>query len=258
MVPDICDKRRFDEAKLKVLTGKHDPHGFGTLQEKTVHAVMKQYYVPNEDYHEVPIAGYIADIYTGEEIIEIQNANFGHMRDKLAAFLPEYPVYLVYPFPHKKWVIWIDPKTGEASSKRRSPITGSVYHALPEFFRIKSYLNHPNLHIRIPLIDVEEYRLLDGSRRKNNPKVGSHRYDRIPTELYDEVILDDIRDYRQLLPIDLPEEFTVKDLKACASIDTYHAQETVKLLKDIGVIAHIGKVGKAYLYRMYDEFTSSE
>lgn len=67
----ILDREAFEQAKLKVLLKQHDPHGFGTLQEKTVHAVMKLYYEPNEDYHEVPIEGYIADIYTGERIIEI-------------------------------------------------------------------------------------------------------------------------------------------------------------------------------------------
>lgn len=254
MIPDICDKRRFDEAKLKVLTGQYDPHGFGTLAEKTVHAVMKKYYVPDEDCHEVPIGDYIADIYTGEEIIEIQNGNFGHMRDKLACFLPEYSVYLVYPFPRRKWLIWIDPETGEVREKRKSPVTGSVYHALPEFFKIKAYLTDPNLHIRVPLIDVEEYRLLDGKRRKNNPKIGSHREDRVPVGLYDEVILDEIRDYRQLLPLGLPDEFTSKDMADKARIHLGYAQETLKLLYDIGVIARVGKTGRSYLYRIYDEY----
>lgn len=82
------NKEAFEQAKIKVLLKQHDPHGFGTLQEKTVHAVMKLYYEPNEDYHEVPIEGYIADIYTGEQIIEIQNGNFNRLRDKLQVFLP--------------------------------------------------------------------------------------------------------------------------------------------------------------------------
>ncbi len=254
MIPDVINKMRFEQARIKVLTNNHDPHGFGTLQEKTLHAVMKQYYVPNEDYHEVPINGYIADIYTGEEIIEIQNANFGHMRDKLAAFLPEYQVYLVYPFPHKRWIIWMDPETGEAKEKNRVRMTGSIYHALPEFFRIKQYLTDPNLHIRVPLIDLEEYRLLDGTRTKRSKKIGSHRYDRVPIELYDEVIFDSVTDYLQLLPVDLPEEFTTTDLSKTAGIHINYARETLKLLFDIGIVARIGKDGKKYIYRIYDEF----
>ncbi len=96
---NTLNREAFEQAKLKVLLKQNDPHGFGTLQEKTVHAVMKLYYEPDEDYHEVPIEGYIADIYTGERIIEIQNGNFNRLRPKLAAFLPLYPVTVVYHGP---------------------------------------------------------------------------------------------------------------------------------------------------------------
>lgn len=253
MIRDFIDTRAFDEAKMKVITGAHDPHGFGTLMEKTVHAIMKQYYFPNEDYHEVPIGKFIADIYTGDEIIEIQNGNFGHMRDKLAYFLNEYEVYLIYPFPHKKWICWIDPATGELISKNKSPITGTIYHALPEFFRIKNYLSNPRLHIRVPLIDIEEYRLLDGKRRKNNKKIGSHRYDRIPIALHDEIIIDTISDYLQLFPIDLPDNFTSKDFAKATKVNIGLAQETLKLTYDLGIVARIGKEGNSYIYQLYEE-----
>ena len=32
---------------------------------KTVHAVMKNYYAPDTDMHEIPIENFVADIYTG-------------------------------------------------------------------------------------------------------------------------------------------------------------------------------------------------
>ena len=40
--------------------------GIGTLSEKTVHAVMKNYYAPDTDMHEIPIENFVADIYTGQ------------------------------------------------------------------------------------------------------------------------------------------------------------------------------------------------
>ena len=46
--------------------------GIGTLSEKTVHAVMKNYYAPDTDMHEIPIENFVADIYTGQEIIARQ------------------------------------------------------------------------------------------------------------------------------------------------------------------------------------------
>lgn len=254
MINDIVNRHNFELATQKILTGNYDPHGFGTLQEKTVHAIMKQYYVPNEDYHEVPINGFIADIYTGEEIIEIQNGNFGKMRDKLASFLPEYDVYLVYPIPHKKYICWIDPETGHLSKKNLSPKKGNVYYAIPELFRIKAYLTHPRLHLRFPLIDIDEYRLLDGKRSKKNKKIGSHRYDRVPTAIEDEIIIDSLSDYLQLFPVTLADEFTSKDLAKEAKIPLQLAQETLKLTYDLGLVARVGKIGNSYIYRLFSEY----
>lgn len=134
---NILDREAFEQAKLKVLLKQNDPHGFGTLQEKTVHAVMKLYYEPNEDFHEVPVEGYIADIYAEGHIIEIQNGNFNRLRSKLAVFLPLYQVTVVLPIPHYKWVIWMEEETGELSKKHKSPVTGNVYHAFPELYKIK-------------------------------------------------------------------------------------------------------------------------
>lgn len=83
--------------------------------------ILKNYYEPDVDKQEIPIEGYVADIFTGQEIIEIQSAGFGKMRDKLEAFLPEYPVTIVHPIAHIKRLIWIDQETGALSSPHRSP-----------------------------------------------------------------------------------------------------------------------------------------
>ena len=131
--------------------------GIGTLSEKTVHAVMKNYYAPDTDMHEIPIENFVADIYTGQEIIEIQTRAFNKMRRKLDAFLPLYPVTIVYPIPHIKWLSWIDEETGETSPKRKSPKTGNPYMAFIELYKIRPYLSNPNLHLKLALLDMEEY-----------------------------------------------------------------------------------------------------
>lgn len=88
---------------------------------ETVHAVLKNYYAPDTDMHEIPIENFVADIFTGTEIIEIQTRSFQVMRRKLDAFLKIYPVTIVYPIPHVKWLSWIDEESGEMSPKRKSP-----------------------------------------------------------------------------------------------------------------------------------------
>lgn len=119
------DEERFERAKNRVIGIARERQGIGTLSEKTVHAVLKNYYAPDTDMHEIPIENYVADIYTGSEIIEIQTGLFNAMRKKLDTFLPLYPVTIVYPIPHIKWLSWIDEETGETSPKRKSPNTAT-------------------------------------------------------------------------------------------------------------------------------------
>ncbi len=246
------DREAFERAKIKVLLKQHDPHGFGTLQEKTVHAVMKLYYEPNEDYHEVPIEGYIADIYTGERIIEIQNGNFNRLRPKLEAFLPLYRVTVVLPIAHHKWVIWMDEETGELSPRHKSPVTGSAYSAFPELYRIKQYLGHPNLSLVFPLVDMDEYRLLNGWSK--NRKRGSSRYDRMPLALYDEVSIERKEDFLQLVPYELEEAFTVKEFAQAAGIHRDLAGEVLPLLTHLGLLDRCGKRGREYLYGIRERY----
>ena len=57
------DKRAFETAKRKIIGVDRQRFGIGTLSEKTVHAILKNYYEPDEDRHEIPIQNYVADIY---------------------------------------------------------------------------------------------------------------------------------------------------------------------------------------------------
>ena len=249
---DDLNRDAFEQAKLKVLLKQNDPHGFGTLREKTVHAVMKLYYEPDEDYHEVPIEGYIADIYTGRRIIEIQNGNFNKLRPKLEVYLPLYPVTVVLPIPHHKWVIWMDEESGELSKKHKSPVTGSVYHAFPELYKIKQYLGHPNLSFAFPMLDLDEYRLLNGWSR--NRKRGSSRYDRMPVALYDEVRIERTEDFMQLVPYELEQAFTIKEFAKAAGIHRDLAATVVPLLTHMQILVRAGKRSREYLYEVTEEY----
>jgi len=244
------DTKRFEETKNRFINTRRERYGIGTLQEKTVHAILKNYYAPDTDMHEIPINGYIADIYTGEEIIEIQTANFNKMRDKLDSFLVQYPVTIVYPIPHTKWLSWMDVETGECSPLRKSPVKGNIYKAFFELYKIKSYLDHPNLRLCFPLIDVEEYRLLNGWSR--DKKRGSCRYDRIPVALVDEIRFERIEDYMQLIPYELNEPFTVTDFSKAAKIHKQEAGTVLHILHYLGLITHCGNKGRAYLYCVND------
>lgn len=242
------DAQRFEEVKNNFLASARQRYGIGTLKEKTVHGILKDYYAPDKDMQEIPINGYVADIYTGTEIIEIQTANFNKMRNKLDSFLQEYPVTIVYPIPHIKWLGWIDEESGECSALRKSPVKGSVYKAFYELYKIKSYLSHPNLRLCFPLLDIEEYRLLNGWSR--DKKKGSCRYDRIPVAMVDEIRFERVEDYMQLIPYELQEPFTVAEFARAVKIRQREAQGVLHILHYLKVVERCGKKGRAYIYKV--------
>lgn len=241
-------QQQFEQARKKIIGIERERHGIGTLSEKTVHAILKNYYAPNEDYHEVPIENYVADIYRDGEIIEIQTRGFNTMRGKLAAFLPLYPVTIVYPVPNEKWLLWIDEDTGEISKRRKSPVKANIYAVFSELYKIKMFLKAPNLHLRLVLLNLEEYRLLNGWSKDR--KRGSTRYDRIPTELVDEITIDCLQDYLQFLPYDLPARFTTADYAKRVHITRGLSQTALNLLHYVGVVERVGKEGNSFLYEV--------
>ncbi len=115
-----------------------------------------------------------------------------------------------------------------------------------ELYKIKPYLTHPNFHLLLMLIDLEEYRFLNGYSKDR--KKGSTRSDRIPTALYASETIMNISDYNKLIPDELPDTFTVKDFAQACHVNLTIAQPAVNVLTHVGVLKHIGKIGRAYLY----------
>lgn len=242
------DKALFQRACEKIIEQERLCHGIGTLREKTVHAVLKNYLVPKEEYHECRCEGYVADILMEGEIFEIQTANFDKLRKKLDVFLVNYEVTIVYPIPALKWVMWISEETGEITKKRKSPKTGSYYQVFHELYKIKSYLTDPHLHFRLMLIDMEEYRLLNGW--SENRKKGSSRFDRIPVALREDFMINTPEDYRNLVPNTLPQPFTSRDYKDKTGLSLSKAQTALNVLTYLETVKRVGKQGNSFLYKI--------
>ncbi len=222
------NQKLFSEACYKMIGALQGQNGIGTLQEKTIHSVLKYYYAPDSAYHEIKIGSYVADICIDGDIYEVQTRNFNTMRNKLNYFLQNHNVTIIYPVAHTKWISWLDMDTGELTPKRKSPKTGTFYQIIPELYKIKMFVNNPRLHFIISLIDVEETRYLNGW--SHDKKRGSSRMDGIPVEIYDEVRIDTFADYRIFLPDTLPEQFTSKDLGKVAKIPQNKASTLLNIL----------------------------
>ena len=237
----------FEQALALVRSGQVRPGGIGILKEKTLHATLKLWLDEETAHHEVPLPeGCVADIYDGERVTEIQTGNFSGFRPKLQKLLAQYPVTVVYPLVRRKWVRWIDPETGETGRANRSPRTGSWSDAGGELIYILPCLGHPNLTVRLVLIDAEEQRVADGWG--NGGKRGSHRAVLLPLSVEDTLDLRCSADYAALIPTGLPAAFTAAQFGKAAKMQGRNLNGTLKVLLDRGVLKREKKEGNAWVY----------
>jgi len=241
------DQERFEAARISVINRALASGGIGTLGEKTLHAVVKQYLEMDAARHEHKVGPFVVDIFTGDRIYEVQTRQFRNLRSKLAALLPDYPITIVYPMQARKWLLWINTDTGELSSPRLSPKRGQFCDVFRELYQIKPYLSHPNLSLMILKMDLEEYRLLNGWSQDR--KKGSRRENRLPLCLQEELLVSGPSDYHRLMPDQLPETFTSSDFAKAARVSPAVARTSLHILHELGHVSVCGKKGRLRLYR---------
>lgn len=236
----------FESALEQINGGTERKSSIGTYYEKTLHAVLKHCYEPDENYHEIPNLGYIADIKNESCIIEIQTSGFHRLKQKLAAFLPVGRVVVVYPLPSTKWLVWVDKETGEVTKKRKSPKQGSLFDAVRELYTIREYIMHPNFELRIVLFDIEEHRYLDGW--SSDKRRGSSRAERYPINFVQEYTFGKTQDFLCFFPEGLPTEFSAKDFAAVIKRNASVARLAINILRLFGHIEIVRKDGNTNIF----------
>src|SRR6185503_20785886 len=79
--------------------------GIGLLNEKPLHASLKQWYAQPGDQFEVPVDGFVIDIVRGSQLIEIQTRNLAAINSKLYKLTKSHQVRLIYPIVKEKWIV---------------------------------------------------------------------------------------------------------------------------------------------------------
>ena len=155
---DIPDEERFASAIEKALSRERST--IGTLNEKTIHNTLKNYY-SSEISHEAKIGGFYADAAGENGIVEVQTANFLKLNNKLSKMLRACHVTVVYPFEKIVHNFSINEQTGEviSSSSRKN---NSYSKFFLELYRIKAFLTNPNLTICIAELEINRDRLQCG------------------------------------------------------------------------------------------------
>ncbi len=246
------DKTVFLQACRSLMEEGHTRRGIGTLGEKSLHAVLKRYFDPCPEHHEIPVGPYVADIRNEEGFIEIQTRGFERLREKLELFLQQGPVTVVYPVPALKWVVWIE-EDGSMSQPKKSPKRPTACEILPELYRLKPMLGREGLRFCILLLEVEDYRLKDGYGPDKKRK--ATKYDRFPVALLDELWISSREEYRLLIPDALPETFTAREYGKAARLSAGKASAAVNVLFSVGALDRVGREKRSYLYSRPDAQT---
>ncbi len=135
--------------------GEPKPAGIGTLNEKPLHAALKNWYGQPGDRFEVRVGGFVIDIVRAVEgdvdlLLEIQTKNLGQMKRKLTTLVETHPVRLIYPVAAEKWIVRLG-EDGAVVGRRRSPKRGGPELLFAELVSFPRLMAHPNFTLEVPL-----------------------------------------------------------------------------------------------------------
>ena len=222
-------------------------NGIGTLGEKALHAIIKAYYDDKKDNQEVDVCGFVADIKHDDKIIEIQTSSFDRLNKKLEIYLDQYDVTVVYPIAFNKNIIWIDPQTGDVVAKNKSNKRGRAIEFLFEASKIRKHLKRDKLHFELLLIDMDEYKLLDGygpDRKRRCTKLY-----KMPTELRECVLINCADDVRKILPPEITDgRFTFAEFERIIKMKDRRARYSLNTLIEYGIVREVDRLGRARIY----------
>jgi hypothetical protein len=218
----------------------------GTLNEKPLHAALKKWYARPDDRFEVPVDGFVVDIVRGDLLVEVQTGSFSGIKRKLAVLAAHHPVRLVYPVAREKWIVKLAKDGHGRLNRRKSPKRGAFEHVFVELVSFPQLLSDPNFSLDVLLIQEEESRRYDGKRGWR--RGGWVTHERRLLEVVGRRLFETPADMRALLPNALDEPFTTSELAAAIARPRRLAQKMAYCLREMGVIAPVGKRGNAILY----------
>ncbi|MCJ7608663.1 hypothetical protein MUP00_03215 [Candidatus Bathyarchaeota archaeon] len=216
------------------------------MNESSLHSAIKEWYSLPEDEFEVKTGQYVADIVRGDLIVEIQIMNFSAIKNKLKNLVHKHRVRLVYPIVERKFIVHIN-KSGEVVNRRRSPRKGKLTDLFRELVRIPELIKEVNFSLEVLLIDEEEIRIDDGIG--NWRRRGASIKDRKLISVNSIILFENSIDFLKLLPEELHETFTNKELAKSKKVSVRTAQRITYCFRRSGMIRVIEKRGRELVFQ---------
>ena len=121
--------------------------GIGLLNEKPLHASLKQWYARPGDRFEVPVGRFVVDIVRDDLLIEIQTRGFASIKSKLADLVRSAEVRLIYPVVQEKWIVEPAADRRGRMVRRKSPRRGRLEDLFRELVSFPQLLSNRNFSL---------------------------------------------------------------------------------------------------------------
>jgi hypothetical protein len=221
--------------------------GIGSLNERPLHASLKEWYARPGDQFETAVDGYVIDIVRNDLLLEIQTGNFASIKSKLTNLVHSHQIRLIYPVAQEKWILKLPKDDGSGVTRRKSPKRGRVEDLFREMVSFPELLANRNFSLEVLIIREEEARRHEGTRRWR--RRGWATEERRLLEVVDQRVFEEPADWLALLPEGLGS-FTASDLAQATATRTELAQKMAYCLRKVGLIEPCGRRGRANLYRV--------
>ena len=228
------------------MAGQNPTNHIGSLNEKPLHAALKQWCAGPDDQLEVSVDGFVIDIVQGELLLEIQTKNFSSLKRKLNLLTASHKVRLIHPIALEKWIVKLAKGGSDEESRRKSPKRGRLEQIFEELVSIPKLLTHPNFSLLVLLIQEEEVRRYDPKRAWR--RKGWVTEERRLLKVVEERLFESPRDLATLMPATLPEAFTTADLAVAIGRTRRVAQQMAYCLREMGAIEQVGTQARSILY----------
>ena len=226
-----------------------------TYNETSLHRELKEIYAQKHQGNtEIEIENYICDIVCSDEnstIIEIQTSNLSKLTKKIEKLTKFHKVKLIYPLATTTYLQRQD-ESGKILSKRKSPKKKNIYSIFGELFSLYKLFDNKNFSLTILFCEICIEKIIFDNPVQTPNKSRRFRKnwlikDKKLISINNEVVLKNKKDLQDLIPKEIPEYFSSKELKNTEIKN--EANKMIWVLRKANLIEQVEKKGNLIIYK---------
>lgn len=221
--------------------------------ETSLHQQLKRLYACDTEQVEVKVDGYRIDAINSDgELVEIQHASLGQLRDKTRQLLPprgKRRLRIIKPLITRKKITTLDHSHDRVLRSRMSPKRDDWLDIFIDLVHFATVFPRKRLTLEVLLIEAEELRVDRAPKRRR-----SKPYQTVDMRLVnvgESIHLQTTNDLVSRLPLDqLPSPFDTRQLAEALNRPRWFAQKVAYCLRTMGCMNSLERRKSGHLYQL--------